>query len=353
MFWLKRLLVAALLVAAFYGATLAVEYVFIPYVVRIILLCGINVLLAVSLNLINGTTGQFSIGHAGFMAIGAYATGFTAISLENAFFPEAVASGQMLGLGPQSLVFCSSLLVAALLAGLAGALVGIPSLRLRGDYLAIVTLGFGEIIRLVFNNAQFLGGALGYTGGRPLGLPLYTNFFWVACWVTLGVWLVRNLTFSGYGRILAAVRDDEIASDAVGIPTTRFKVMAFVIGSALAGVAGGLFAHLQGGIRPEDFRFERSIDMVVMIIIGGLGSITGAILGAIFVGVSLELTRDFGEYRLVAYAALLVLLMIVRPQGLLGTREFSLGLFKRRRARADEAGLAGAATSASSVSGEK
>jgi len=294
--------------------------------VRIVLFCGINAILAVGLNLINGTTGQFSIGHAGFMAVGAYTTAVVAVGLENALFP---------GVGAQQLfevavVFVPALVLGAIAAALAGLAVGVPSLRLRGDYLAIVTLGFGEIIRLLFNNASSLGGATGYSGGRALGLPIYTSFFWVASMALVVIYLIKNLTYSSYGRALAAIRDDEIAAEAAGIPTTRYKVMAFVVSAAAAGVAGGLFAHLQSTIRPDDFKFDRSIDMVVMIIVGGLGSVSGAVLGAVFVSVTLELTRDLSQYRLVTYALLLVLLMLFRPEGMLGTREVTMPFLRKR-----------------------
>jgi branched-chain amino acid transport system permease protein len=324
-----RALVALLVLVGLYALGRVLEAQLIEYAMRILLLCGINAIVAVGLNLINGTTGQFSIGHAGFMAVGAYTTAFSVISLENALFPGE--AGQ-LGLLAQLPVFCLSLFGGALLAALFGFLVGVPSLRLRGDYLAIVTLGFGEIIRLLFNNAEALGGATGYSGERAQGLPVYTNFFWVAGWAIVAISLIGNLTHSSYGRALAAIREDEIAAEAAGIPTTRFKVLAFVISAAAAGLAGGLFAHLQSTIRPDDFKFDRSIDMVVMIIVGGLGSVTGAVLGAFFVGVTLELTRDLAQYRLVVYALLLILLMLFRPQGLLGQRELDLrALFGRRK----------------------
>jgi branched-chain amino acid transport system permease protein len=290
--------------------------VLIEYVQRILMLAGINVILAVSLNLINGTTGQFSIGHAGFMAIGAYAAAFLGVqlapTLSGWFGTGAVAD---------ALSFNVALLFGALLAGLSGLLVGLPSLRLKGDYLAIVTLGFGEIIRIVFNNTQFLGAATGYFGNSPAGLPTYTNLFWVYLWVAIILVFTWNLTFSQTGRSLAAIREDEIAAEAMATPTTRMKVLAFSVSAAGAGIAGGLFAHMQAGIRPEDFKFDKSIDMIVMIIVGGLGSVSGAALGGVFVAVSLELMRDLHEYRLVLYALLLIVIMLVRPEGLLGTRE--------------------------------
>lgn len=314
--WGVRALVALGVVAVLYGAGAGIEAALIEYVQRIVLLAGINVILAVGLNLINGTTGQFSLGHAGFMAVGAYGCAFVGVQLA----PHVAA---VLGAGAvaDAVTFNVALVIGALLSGVTGFLVGLPSLRLKGDYLAIVTLGFGEIIRIVFNNTAFLGSATGYFGDSPAGLPTYASFFWVFFWVILVVIAVWNLTFSQTGRSLGAIRDDEIAAEAMATPTTRLKVLAFSLSAASAGIAGGLFAHMQAGIRPEDFRFEKSIDMIVMIIIGGLGSISGAVIGGIFVAVSLELMRDFQEYRLVLYALLLILIMLLRPQGLLGARE--------------------------------
>jgi branched-chain amino acid transport system permease protein len=328
--WVKRIAIGAALLAAFYGIGIGLDQVLIEYVLRILLFCGINAILAVGLNLINGTTGQFSIGHAGFMAVGAYTTAAVVIGMENAFFPGAAGN---LSFGQVALVFPVALSAGAVAAAIAGLCVGVPSLRLRGDYLAIVTLGFGEIIRLIFNNWQALGGATGYSGERSLGLPVYTNFFWVASFAVLVTSLIGNLTYSSYGRALRAIREDEIAAEAMGIPTTRYKVLAFVISAAAAGVAGGLFAHLQSTIRPDDFKFDRSIDMIVMIIVGGLGSVTGAVFGALFVGITLELGRDLQQWRLVAYALLLILLMLFKPDGILGRRElFLTQLFKKRGA---------------------
>jgi branched-chain amino acid transport system permease protein len=329
--WLRRSVTALAVVAAVYGVGELLSGSLIEYVQRIILIAGINVILAVGLNLINGTTGQFSIGHAGFMAVGAYAAAFSATELrpllEGVFGETAFTD---------ALTFNTGLVVGAVAAGLAGLVVGMPSLRLRGDYLAVVTLGFGEIIRISFNNAEFLGAATGYFGNDPAGLPAYTNFFWVYLWAVVIVTAVANLTFSPTGRSLTAIREDEIAAEAMAIPTTRLKVFAFTFSAATAGVAGGLFAHMQAGIRPEDFRFEKSIDMIVMIIIGGLGSISGAVLGGVLLAVTLELMRDFQEYRLVLYALLLILVMLVRPQGLLGAREVPVlwAAFRRRRREA-------------------
>jgi branched-chain amino acid transport system permease protein len=324
--WGVRALVAAGALAGLYAAGLGVQAGVIEYVQRILLIAGINVILAVGLNLINGTTGQFSIGHAGFMAVGAYAAAFTGVHLA----PSVAA---LLGAGSvaDAVTFNAALLVGAVLAGATGVLVGLPSLRLKGDYLAIVTLGFGEIIRILLNNAQFLGAATGYSGNSAAGLPTYTNFFWVFFWVLVVVVLIRNVTFSQTGRSLVAIREDEIAAEAMATPTTRLKVLAFTLSAATAGIAGGLFAHMQSGIRPEDFKFDKSIDMIVMIIVGGLGSISGAALGGVFVAVTLEVMRDLQQYRLVLYALLLIVIMLIRPEGLLGSRELGLAFFRRSR----------------------
>jgi branched-chain amino acid transport system permease protein len=323
--WALRLGVFALVTAGLYVVGLGAQGL-VEYVQRILLIAGINMILAVGLNLINGTTGQFSIGHAGFMAVGAYTTAFVGVKL------APLVTG-MLGAGvvADGVTFNLALLVGAVFAGITGFIVGLPSLRLKGDYLAIVTLGFGEIIRILFNNAQFLGGATGYSGEAAAGLPTYTSFFWVFFWVIAVVALIRNVTFSQTGRSLLAIREDEIAAEAMATPTTRLKVLAFTVSAATAGIAGGLFAHMQGGIRPEDFKFDRSIDMIVMIIVGGLGSISGAALGGVFVAVSLELMREVQQYRLVLYALLLIVIMLVRPQGLLGQRELTLGFLTRTR----------------------
>lgn len=310
------LLVVALLAGLQLGATAALD----PYWVRVLSVAGTNVMLAVALNLVNGTTGQFSIGHAGFMAVGAYASALVSVALD----PRLGAS-----LAPVTLI--AACLAAVLAAAVAGVAVGVPSLRLRGDYLAIVTLGFGEIIRISIESTPRLGGQQGY----PLGaasIPAYATLGWVWGAAVLSTVMVWNLTYSSYGRALAAIREDEIAAEAAGIPTTRYKVLAFSVSAAVAGLAGAMYAHDASGgqhIDPGAFRMDRSVDMLVMIIFGGLGSITGAVLGGVFMAVSLELLREFQSYRLIAYALLLIAMMLLRPQGLLGTREFSLGVMRR------------------------
>lgn len=287
-----------------------------PYVVRILILSGINIILAVSLNLINGFTGQFSLGHAGFMAVGGYAA---------AAFDVYV--GPYLGPGMGLAAFLISLVIGAIAAAAAGLLIGIPTLRLRGDYLAIATLGFGEIIRVLILNLEFLGGARGFPN-----IPARANFFWVYLAVAGCVVFHANLIRSRHGRALLSIRDDEIAAESLGVPTTRYKVTAFVIGSAFAGLAGGLFGHYLMYLHTNSFTFMKSIEVVIMVVLGGMGSITGSIAAAIGLTVLPEALREFREYRMVLYSFLLIVLMITRPQGIFGTREIG-SLWMKLRSR--------------------
>jgi len=294
---------------------------------------GVNVVLATSLNVVNGFTGQFSLGHAGFMAVGAYTAAKITVGLSGVqliLLPEAVSN---------QLVFAIALLAAMTTAAIAGVLVGMPSLRLRGDYLAIVTLGFGEIIRSVIENMKFLGQATGLSG-----LPPRTNLVWVGMSAIATVVMARRLAVSTQGRALFAIREDEVAAEAMGVDTTGFKVRAFVISAAYAGLAGALISHAILLATPRMFTFIRSIEVVVMVVLGGLGSITGSVISAIVLTISLEALREFQAYRMVVYAALLIALMLLRPQGLFGTRElWDLPLFRRlTRNRLAAAGPAGA-----------
>jgi len=288
------------------------------YYFRVIMLCGINIILAVSLNLVNGFTGQFSIGHAGFMAIGAYCSAVLTMRA----FPGVIASLTQAGL-PEVITHGAALFVATILGGslaaLAGLAVGLPSLRLRGDYLAIVTLGFGEIIRVVILNVDAIGGARGLSG-----VPGYTNVFWVLLGVVAVVSVSYNLLHSTHGRAMLAIREDEVAAEALGVPTTRYKVTAFVVSAFFAGVAGALYAHFDSYLNPSSFTFLRSIEIIAMIVLGGMGSVSGAILAAIALTLLPEVLRPVKEYRMVIYAALLIVLMITRPSGIMGTRELSI-----------------------------
>jgi branched-chain amino acid transport system permease protein len=277
------------------------------YVVHILKTIAVNIILAVSLNLVNGHTGQFSLGHAGFMSVGAFVSSAITLSIGPAGF-AALGSWAPIGM------FVLALLAAGLAASIAGLLVGVPSLRLRGDYLAIVTLGFGEIIRVILENTPAFGGALGLTG-----IPTYTNLFWSFSLAAVTIYVIATLVDSTYGRGFLAVRDDEVAAEAMGINTTKYKVIAFVIGAFFAGLAGGLYAHFNNTIKPEGFNFLKSVDVVVMVILGGMGSTFGVTLAAIVLTVLNEFLRQAEQYRMIVFALLLIILMIARPQGLLGT----------------------------------
>jgi branched-chain amino acid transport system permease protein len=295
-----------------------------PFFVYIASIVGVNVILAVSLNIVNGMTGQFSIGHAGFMAVGAYIAGKFSLELR-----EIAISGLPTAVSDQVL-FVASLAVGGVAAALCGFVVGLPSLRLRGDYLAIVTLGFGEIIRVIVQNMDVFGRALGLSG-----IPQTSSLFAVWFCVFLVVLVARRIVGSTHGRSLWAIREDEVAAEAMGVDTTAYKVRAFVISSFFAGVAGGLFAHFVPIINPGSFTFVKSIEVVVMVVLGGLGSTTGAIVAAVFltllpealrtlflnVGAGASLAQKVDQIRMPVYGILLVILMLVRPQGLFGARE--------------------------------
>ena len=280
-----------LAIAAAAGVSLAAGS-FNRYYLGIAIDVGINIILAVSLNLINGHTGQFSLGHAGFMAVGGYIAAKITLIYGAAFFFPA-------------------LLVGGLVAALAGLAVGGPSLRLRGDYLAIVTLGFGEIIRVIFQTSDFFGAATGLTGISKL-----TTFGWSWGLAAVTVYVVAGLVNSTYGRGFIAVHDDEIAASAMGINPVRYKVTAFVIGAFFAGIAGGLYAHQKAVISPSGFDFVKSIEIVVMVILGGMGRTVGVILAAIILTIMPELLRGVAEYRMIIYSLLIIGLMLTRPQGL-------------------------------------
>lgn len=310
----------------------------LPFFVYLSSLVGVNIILAVSLNVVNGMTGQFSIGHAGFMAVGAYVAGKFSLEVK-----ELAVSGLPHAVSDQ-LLFLVSLLVAGAAAGLCGFLVGLPSLRLKGDYLAIVTLGFGEIIRVVVQNTQSLGAALGISG-----IPQRSSFFMVWLWVFLTILVARRIAGSSHGRSLWAIREDEIAAEAMGVNTTGYKVRSFVVSSFFAGIAGGLFAHFVPIINPGSFTFVKSMEVVVMVVAGGLGSTTGAVVAAVvltllpeamrslflaFGGGDASLAQKVDQIRMPIYGLLLVVLMLLRPQGLFGTREIWEVLprwFPRRR----------------------
>jgi branched-chain amino acid transport system permease protein len=301
----KVYLLGSLLLALAFGACSGhINSYYIDILTRI----GINIILAVSLNLINGYTGQFSLGHAGFMAVGAYtAAAITLFGGPHVLPPSTGGFYQPVAI----LLFCVALIVGGLAAALAGWFVGMPSLRLKGDYLAIVTLGFGEIIRVIFRNIESLGGALGLNG-----IPPYTNIVWVYAIAILCTYVVVSMVHSTYGRGFLAVRDDETAAEAMGLNTTRYKIVAFVVGAFFAGMAGGLYGHYELSIDPKGFDFMRSIEIVVMVILGGMGNTAGVIAAAVLLTLLPEWLRAFDQYRMVFYSLLLIILMLTRPQGL-------------------------------------
>ncbi len=301
----KPLIALLLAIAAAFGVSHYSDH-FDPYFLDVLTGVGINIILAVSLNLVNGYTGQFSLGHAGFMSVGAYGAAAITVLLGPRLLGEDGGSALQ-----QGLLFLGALLAGGLGAATAGLAVGVPSLRLKGDYLALVTLGFGEIIRVVFQNVDALGGALGLNG-----IPAYTTVFWVYSVAALTVFTVVCLVRSTYGRGFIATHDDEVASESVGLNTTRYKIVAFVVSAFFAGVAGGLYAHFKLTITPTGFDFTKSIEIVVMVILGGMGNTPGVIMAAILLTVLPELLRSVDQYRMVLYSLLLIALMLVRPKGL-------------------------------------
>jgi branched-chain amino acid transport system permease protein len=284
------------------------------YYQDIFLAAGINIILAVSLTLINGFTGQFSLGHAGFMAVGAYTSAILTVFL----MPTLGISGPLV-----QVFFFGALMIAGILSAFFGWLVGLPSLRLKGDYLAIVTLGFGEIIRVILLNVPVLGGPRGMTGIPPLADQVWMIFGSFAV-----TFLVLRLIGTPPGRAMFAVREDEVAAEAMGVNTTKTKVKAFLIGAFFAGVAGGLYAHKFGNINPAAFGFMKGFEVVVIIVLGGLGSVSGAILAAIGLTILPEALRPLQQitgidFRMIIYSLVLILFMLLRPNGLLGRNELS------------------------------
>lgn len=285
------------------------------YYFGIVIYVGINIVLAVSLNLVNGFTGQFSMGHAGFMAVGGYTSAFLTTTLKSLYptlFEHALSS---------QAVFVGALLAGALVASFAGYLVGLPSLRLKGDYLAIVTLGFGEIIRVFILNIDTIGGARGMPG-----IPTLSSFGWVYTFALITIYVIKRLVSSPMGREFLSVREDEIASEAMGVNTTQAKVRAFVIGSFFAGIGGGLFAHYLSYLNPGTFDFNKSFDIIIMVVLGGMGSISGSILAAGFLTVLREVLRSLQEitqidFRMIIYSLILILMMILKPNGMFGAKE--------------------------------
>ena len=274
---------------------------------NMLILMIINIVLAASLHLVIGITGQFSIGHAGFLAVGAYVSAIITMKFE--------------------LPFVLAIIIGGIVAALAGLLVGIPTLRLRGDYLAIATLGFGEIIRIVFLNIEYVGGA---SGMMVSNMTTWTSAF--VCLV-ITILVISNFTNSRHGRACIAIRENEIAADAMGINTTFYKVAAFAIGSFFAGIAGGLFAHNFYIIQPTNFGFLKSFDILIFVVLGGLGSLSGSVISAILLTIISTYLQQYPETRMIIYSIVLVVVMLYRPQGLMGTREITDFFGKKKTAK--------------------
>lgn len=274
------------------------------YYSGIILLVLINITLTVSLNLVVGFTGQLCLGHAGFMALGAYTSAMLSVKLGLPLFVGIIVGG--------------------IVAGLFALLIGFPTLKLKGDYFAIATLAFGEIIRVILMNIPAVGGAKGLAG-----IPSSTNFTTAFIFLVITILVIYNVLHSSQGRAIISIRENEIAAEAMGVNTFKYKMIAFIIAAFFAGGAGALYAHYVGYIQPVNFDFMMSIDVLTFVVFGGMGSLSGSILSATLLTVLPEALRGFQEFRMILYPIALILLMIFRPQGLLGNKELSLKVFSK------------------------
>ncbi|MBI4774065.1 MAG: branched-chain amino acid ABC transporter permease [Deltaproteobacteria bacterium] len=304
------------------------------YVQIVIMFIGINIILSSSLNLINGYMGEFSCGHAGFMAVGAYIASILNVWL--------FASDQVFGppLFPPSsalFLFPVTLLIGGIGAALAGLLVAVPSFRTRGDYLAIITLAVNYIVKSSIENIQAIGGARGFMGMRKVvkSMTEAIDLPWVMIWIFVSVgitvWLIRRFVNSTYGKGMVAIRDDEIAAEIMGVNTRRIKMIAFMLSSGLAGVAGGLFAHILGYINPGSFTILKSTEVMVMVYLGGMASLSGSVMSAVVFTLLLELLRPLQVLKWVVVPLMLIVLMLFRPEGIMGNRELSDVFPKLRR----------------------
>ncbi len=302
--WIPNVIILVLVLALYILLSVLISANIInPYYSGILTMVCINVILAVRFNLDTGFLGQLVLGHAGFMSVGAYSAAlFTMYS----------------GL-PTVVSFPLALLVGGIVAAAFGVIIGVPALRLKGDYLAILTLGFGEIIRVLILAMPFTGGAAGLSG-----IPLLTTFTYVFIIAIITVAVIFAFIHSRHGRAVIAIREDEIAAEAAGIHTTYYKLLAFVLAAFFAGIAGGLYAHHIGVLDPSKFDFNYSVEILIMVVLGGMGSITGSIVAAIVLTLLPELLRGFSEYRMLIYSVILICVMLFKPSGLLGQHELSL-----------------------------
>ncbi|MGQ9610242.1 MAG: branched-chain amino acid ABC transporter permease [bacterium] len=288
------------------------------YFLQILMFIGINIVMTVSLGMINGFTGQFSIGHGGFMAVGAYTS---------VFFTTIIF--QLMGYQPLGqtilgyLLFFISVIIGGILSALMGFLIGLPTLRLKGDYLAIVTMAFGEVIRTIIRVSDPLGGPRGVSG-----VPAMTTITIVFIFTIGSVWLMRNFLYSTYGRASRAIRDNEIAAELSGVNTTRQKILVFTISALFAGFSGALYAHILQFIHPDNFTFMKSIEYLIYLYIGGSNCISGAITGAAIFTFIPEIFRGLQSWRMVIYSLVLIIIMLFRPHGIMGNFEF--GFIKKK-----------------------
>ena len=304
-----------LVVLVFLGLQLVSQNMLSTYQNQVLLLVGINVILAVSLNVATGYLGQLPLGHAGFMAVGAYTGGI---------FLKSVNASDLSG-PLYALAILAALVLSGVVAAVFGVLIGIPALRLRGDYLAIITLGFGEVIRVIIQNIDDVLG-FEFTGGISglKRIPSFTNFYLVLACVVVTCLVIHMVMKSHHGRAILAIRENEIAAESSGINTTYYKVMAFSLSAFFAGVAGCLYAGHIGSLVPKDFGFMKSIEILVNVVLGGLGSMIGSVLSASVLTILPEALRAFEDYRMVAYSLALIVVMIFKPSGLMGTYDFSM-----------------------------
>jgi len=286
-----------------------------PYVQMILMYMGINIILALSLNLVNGYMGEFSVGHAGFMCTGAYIS--------------SILTVKVLPAGSAAWAFPAAVIAGGAASAVLGLIVAIPSFRTRGDYLAIVTLAFNMIVKSALENINAVGAARGF-----LGMEKLTTLPWVFFWTFFSVWVMRNFIYSNFGRGVLSIREDEIAAELMSVNTRQVKLLAFVVSSFFAGIGGALFAHLLQFINPRMFDIIKSTEMLIMVYLGGIGSIAGSILGAVIYTFLIEVLRPLGIWRMVIMPLVLVLLMLFRPRGIMGLREFAWFLPRADRLRA-------------------
>jgi branched-chain amino acid transport system permease protein len=304
-----------------------------PYYELVLMFIGVNAILSASLNLVNGYMGEFSCGHAGFMAVGAYVSSVLSVCL---FTTDGRLGAGLLPPGLTVYIFPLILLAGALAAAVAGLLVAIPSFRTRGDYLAIITLAVNYIVKSLIENTEAIGGARGFMGMKKVvdDMNQTAHLPWMIIWVMIGtaftVLVIRRFVSSTYGKGIVAIRDDEIAAELMSVNTRRLKMLAFMTSSGLAGLAGGLFAHILGYINPGSFTIMKSTECLVMVYLGGMGSLSGSLVSAAAFTLLLELLRPLELIKWVVVPFMLILLMLFRPEGIMGSRELS-DLFPKLR----------------------